>query len=211
VIVDAIVLTGGRSSRLGSATKSQLYLAEETLLRRTLAAASAARRIVVVGPDPAESLPTGVLRTREDPPFGGPAAGVAAGMDSLARASTTTSEAVLVFACDMPHVDRATPLLLQGLLGHLEADGVVPVDAEGHPQLLAAAYRTSRLAAAIALHEETGSLHSLPMRRLVQDLDLVPIVVPTDATADVDTWEDARRLGVSATPPASKRPSKVEP
>lgn len=197
MIVDAIVLTGGRSSRLGSTPKSELRYGGRTLLRRTLSTLKISRRIVVVGSEPAEPLPGGVLRTREVPPFGGPAAAIAAGIASLAGASAQPSDIVLVIACDMPHVDRAIPLVLQALVKHPDADGVVPIDSAGHRQPLAAAYRASRLAAVISVHERDGSLHGLPVSQLIRGLVLLPIDVPNEATADVDTWDDALRLGVT--------------
>ncbi|WP_043436145.1 NTP transferase domain-containing protein, partial [Arthrobacter sp. I3] len=75
---DAIILAGGRSSRLGGVPKSGLIYDGATLLERSLRAAGAARRTVVVGPDPG-GLPGGVLTCREEPPFAGPAAAIAAG------------------------------------------------------------------------------------------------------------------------------------
>lgn len=200
MIVDAIVLAGGRSSRLDSVPKSELYLGGETLLQRTLSAARIARCTVVVGPVPAGSLPDGVLATLENPPFGGPAAGIAAGMTSLAAHAAEPSDAVLVIACDMPHVDRVIPVILAQLLAHPHTDGVIPTDAQGHQQPLAAAYRTAALAAAVAAHERSGPLSGLSVSRLVESLKLAPMEVPDQATDDVDTWDDTQRLGVSTHP-----------
>ncbi|MEO8093375.1 MAG: NTP transferase domain-containing protein [Pseudolysinimonas sp.] len=196
MIVDAIVLSGGRSSRLGSVAKSELSFAGHTLLHRTLSTVAGSRQIVVVGPPPQEPLPDGVLRTREDPAFGGPAAGIAAGMEMLAAFTEKRGDAVLVIACDMPHVDAVIPLLVDGLARYPDADGVVPIDADGYRQLLAAGYRSSALTAAITAQHRAGSLHGLPVSRLMHDLELATIDVPDGATADVDTWEDALRWGV---------------
>uniref|UniRef100_UPI0039EF6021 molybdenum cofactor guanylyltransferase n=1 Tax=Sinomonas sp. G460-2 TaxID=3393464 RepID=UPI0039EF6021 len=49
---DAIVLAGGRSSRLGGYPKPRLVYEGVTLLDRALGAVSAARRVAVVGPEP---------------------------------------------------------------------------------------------------------------------------------------------------------------
>ena len=211
MIVDAIVLTGGRSSRLDSIAKSDLRFEGRTLLHRTLSAVSRARRTVVVGARPDESLVDGVLHTREDPPFGGPAAGIAAGMACLSLQPGGASDAVLVVACDMPHVERAVPPLISALGEHPDADGVVPVDSGGHRQPLAAVYRTTPFAAAIADHERAGSLGGVPVSRLVMGLDLAEITVPADATADVDTPDDAVRLGVSFPTPIHPSPSEGAP
>ena len=53
---DAIILAGGRSSRLGGVPKSGLIYDGATLLERSLSAAGAAVRTVVVGPDPGTCL-----------------------------------------------------------------------------------------------------------------------------------------------------------
>ncbi|MBX3098571.1 MAG: NTP transferase domain-containing protein [Salinibacterium sp.] len=196
MVVDAIVLTGGRSSRLGSTPKSELIFDGETLLRRTLRAAGAARCAVVVGPE-LEGLPAGVLHSREDPPFGGPVAGIAAGMAALTTFSVAASDAVLVLACDMPHIHLAIPLLLHGLAEHPESDGVIAVDTEQRRQPLAATFRTRRLSAVLAARSRAEPLAGMAMFRLLDGLTLIPIPMPARATADVDTWEDARHLGVS--------------
>ncbi|WP_313902478.1 NTP transferase domain-containing protein [Arthrobacter sp. KBS0703] len=110
---DAIVLAGGRSSRLGGTPKSALMYDGATLLERSIAAAGGARRIVVVGPEPAD-LPAGILSCREDPPFAGPAAAIAAGLAGLRRARAADEDdaaLVLVLACDMPRAADAVGAL----------------------------------------------------------------------------------------------------
>lgn len=195
--VDAIVLTGGRSSRLEFVAKSELHFGNETLLQRTLSAVSAARTIVVVGPDPGEPLPAGVLRTQENPPFGGPVEGIHAGLMKLAEHSAEATDAVLVLACDMPHIDRAIPLLVQGLMDNPGSDGVIALDRD-RLQPLAAGIRSVQLGDLLAHHQSTGSLAGMSMFHFIDDLNLTRIAVPDGATDDVDTWEDARRLGALA-------------
>lgn len=205
MIVDAIILTGGRSSRLDTVPKAGLMVDGRSLLGRTIDAASSARRIVVVGPPPDLRLPKGTLRVQEDPPFAGPVAGIASGLSALNAAASASgseqSEAVLVLACDMPHLDRAMPRLLKGLIDNPEMDGVIAVDADQHLQPLAAGYRTSSLARALAIAGATAPLAGMAVFRLLDTLMWTPVDVPADSTADVDTWEDARRLGVTAVPP----------
>ena len=53
------------------------------------------------------------------------------------------------------------------------------------------------LASVIAAVGGAGPLDALSVFRLIDGLNLVPIDVPIGATADVDTWDDAHRLGVS--------------
>ncbi len=205
VLFDAIVLAGGRSSRLDSAPKAEFTVDGVTLLDRTLAAVRTARRIVVVGPEPERALPDTVLRTREDPPFSGPAAGIAAGLDALEGASTTRARVTLVLACDMPRIDLAVPALVAALAEHPHSDGVVAVDSDSHEQPLAAGYRTDAITRAVEHHRAEGRLDALPVFRLIEGLALVPLRVPDAATADVDSWADAERLGAQA-PPMIREP-----
>ncbi|MEO5992343.1 MAG: NTP transferase domain-containing protein [Arthrobacter sp.] len=67
---DAVILAGGRSSRLGGVPKSGLIHDGATLLAGALRSARGAVAVAVVGPDPGP-LPRGVVRCREDPPFAG--------------------------------------------------------------------------------------------------------------------------------------------
>ncbi|GAA3737269.1 hypothetical protein GCM10022239_11290 [Leifsonia bigeumensis] len=205
MLIDAIVLTGGRSARLDSIPKSEFTVDGVTLLERTLAAVDGARRIVVVGPQPARAIPDAVLLVRESPPFSGPVAGIAAGLDALDGASATPSEAILLLACDMPRVDGAIAALEQALAAHPQADGAIAVDADGREQPLAACYRTEAIVEAVARHRAEGLLDSLRVFRLIEDLALVPVAVPAGTTSDVDSWADAARL--SALPP----PTTPEP
>lgn len=115
---DALILAGGRSSRLGGVPKSQLMYDGATLLSRSLSAAAGARATVVVGPDPGE-LPAGVLTCREEPAFTGPAAAIAAGMAALERARGPLRAAMtLILACDMPKADQAVAALRAALADH---------------------------------------------------------------------------------------------
>lgn len=178
---DAIILSGGRSSRLGGTAKSTLVIGGRTLLDLTIAAASGSRRVVVVG----DTAPEGVARVREDPPFGGPAAGIAAAVAVLAE---DPPEFVLVLACDMPRVRDLVPVLV----GALGPDGVLAVDDGGREQYLAAIYPFVALAAALSLHGD--GIHGLAVRRLVGGLS--PARIDTgDLTDDIDTWDDFDRMG----------------
>ena len=144
-----IVLAGGRGSRLGGVDKSVLILEGRTLLERLLDATSAAVAQVVVG-DPAVPLRPGVLVTQEDPPAGGPAAGVVAGLAALQTAGVDAPW-TLVLACDLPGAADGIPLLLAAAMETEPAtDGACFVDATGRRQWLFGIYRTASLAPAAA-------------------------------------------------------------
>jgi molybdopterin-guanine dinucleotide biosynthesis protein A len=226
---DTIILAGGRSSRLGGSPKSELTYDGGTLLERTIAAAGGARHIVVVGPVTG-ALPAGVHSCREDPPFAGPAAAIAAGLAELqslhrsgpgeAAASTGDAPFTLVLACDMPHVDLAIPVLQQALLsldwgnpsggadGCERIGGVMAASPEGRRQPLAGFYRTAALRAAVDDAAARNELNHGSVFALLARLDVMAVTVPSGSTDDVDTWDDAAALGVDAGANRAERPGR---
>ena len=193
---DALILAGGRSSRLGGVPKEGLFFHGDTLLQRSLAAASGAIRTVVVGPDPG-ALPAGVLSCREQPEFAGPAAAVAAGLEALAQAGSERTY-TLVLACDMPKVTAAVEALAAALAGDTRADAIIACSEDGRAQQLAGFYRTGVLKRAARELASRGALNNGSMRALLASLDVQLVTVPAGSTADVDTWDDAAALGVDA-------------
>jgi molybdopterin-guanine dinucleotide biosynthesis protein A len=190
MMFDAVILAGGRGSRLGGVSKASLMRGQDTLLRIAVAAASGARQIAVVGDVEPDS---GYRVTRESPPFAGPVAAISAGLDAL---SDGPSPLVLVLACDMPDVAQAVQALLahppsaDGMTG---ADGVIGTDASGHDQYLVAVYSRR------ALDQRVSEMRVVDasMRELTRGLSLERIAVPPGSTDDVDTWQDADELGVA--------------
>ncbi len=183
----AVVLTGGTAARMGGVDKASIEIDGVTLLERSLAAVVSALEVVVVG----EPVPTSrpVTWTREDPPGGGPAAGVLAGLDRL----HLTPDLLVVLAVDMPRVNAGTVARLTWAVEADPAvDGAVLVDPAGRRQTLAAVYRHTALAAARPANREDE--HGLPVRRLVGDLHLVDVPAVGDEARDVDTWEALRDL-----------------
>lgn len=225
---DAIILAGGRSSRLGGSPKSELVYDGGTLLERTIDAARGARHIVVVGPVP-EGLPAHVRSCREDPPFAGPAAGIAAGLAELhslrqprpgdAAAAPGDASFILVLACDMPHAGMAVPVLQEALAsrgtGNSDAtlragDGVMAVSPEGRRQPLAGFYRSAGLQAAVDDAAARNELRHGSVFALLARLDVAAVTVPAGSTDDVDTWDDAAALGVDAGENRVEHPAAVK-
>jgi molybdopterin-guanine dinucleotide biosynthesis protein A len=198
---DALILAGGRSSRLGGVPKSQLVYDGATLLSRSLAAAAGAEAAVVVGPDPG-GLPAGVLSCREEPAFAGPAAAIGAGLAALDRARGPLRAATtLILACDMPKADQAVAALLLALAEDSSAAagsaGVMSASPDGRRQPLAGFYGTAALQRAVNELGESGGLAGASVFALLARLDVRTVTVPAGATDDVDTWDDATALGVS--------------
>lgn len=181
MIVDSLILAGGRSSRLGDSDKQKLQIDGESILQRAVAAVRAAgtRGIVIVGDEGVDDVPS----VREHPAYAGPVAAIAAGLQALRG----DADAVLILACDMPGVGTALPVLLDAFAG----DGVIAVD-RGRRQNLVIAARTAALAAAI---NQLSTVVDASMRALLGTLDLVEVVVPDGSTDDIDTWDDATRFG----------------
>ena len=180
---DAIVLAGGRASRLGGVSKPDVEVGGVALLDHALAAVAGAAHVVVVGP-PQLARP-GVATVLEDPPDGGPVAGVAAG---LAQLPADGPELVVVLACDVPRAGHALPALLAAVGA---ADGARMVGDQDRPQHLVAVYRHTALRSAL---DAIPQVHGAAMHRLVGGLRLVDVPDDDGATADADTWADVERL-----------------
>jgi molybdopterin-guanine dinucleotide biosynthesis protein A len=180
---DAVVLAGGAARRLGGEDKPGLVVGGATLLDRVLAACAEAGVTVVVGPERATAR---VVRwAREEPPGGGPVAGLAAGLAHV------TAEVTLLLAADLPFLDAAAVRrLLDALAAAPEVDGAVLVDAEGREQLLTAAYRTAPLRAALAA---VGEPDGARLRAVTAALRTLRLPDTTDVAVDCDTWDDVER------------------
>lgn len=176
---DAVVLAGGAATRLGGVDKPALPVGGRALLDRVLRAVDSAERRIVVGPQRATEVP--VTWCREEPPGGGPAAGVAAALP-LVRAPW-----VALLAGDLPFVRGGDLVALRaGALGH---DGAVLVDDAGARQWLLGVW--SREAIRRCTWAAGGS-----MRRQLGGLDVVELRAPDRADApwlDCDTTDDLQR------------------
>ena len=182
---DAVVLAGGHGDRLGGVSKADLVVGGERLLDIVLRAAEGARTRVVVGE---VDVPYWVLRTMEDPPGGGPAAGVEAGLDAV----TEPAEWTLLLACDLPGAVAAVAELLSAVDTSDPADGFCLVHDDGRPQWLYGVYRTASLRAA---YTRFGGSSGLSLRRLLGDCTLRLVRAATADVSDVDTPEDLTRWG----------------
>jgi molybdopterin-guanine dinucleotide biosynthesis protein A len=180
----ALVLAGGRASRLGGVDKPALELDGASLLARTVTAARAAGAdpVIVVGPE-RPGLP--VVWAREQPPFGGPVAALAAALPRL------EAEWVLALAADLRRPGAVLDALREAPRG---ADGCLLADAGGQPQWLCGIYRSQALRAALsALGEPAGA----SLRQLLGGLRVLRHPAASDVVADVDTPADAREAGIS--------------
>lgn len=213
-VYDAVVLAGGEGRRLGGSLggtlKAEVLVGGRPLVDHVLDAVAGARRCVVVGPP--ELARHGAPTVLEDPPRGGPVAGIDAGLTHLdatpVRADDGTEDGtdentdertddggaeppVVVLACDVPRAAEAVPLLLAALASAPDADGAQMVDAHGERQTLVAVYRRAPLRAALA---SLGEVRGASVRRLVAGLRAVGVADPDGVAQDADTWQDVARL-----------------
>lgn len=206
--LQAIILAGGTSRRLGCIPKAGLVLDGQTLLVRTVEAATllgigcgtagTQAGIAVVGPRAEITqwlapIPENTVVVQEDPPFSGPAAGIATGLDALGEADGH----VLIFACDMPQAAGVASLLAAGLSGCAADEGIMAVDG-GRRQPLAAIYPLRQLRAAVAEARAVDTLHNASVFSLIASVNMKEYAVPLGMTADIDTWDDARSHGIRA-------------
>ncbi len=189
---DAMVLAGGAGRRLGvpgsRVVKPEVVVAGRPLVDHALAAVEGARRRVLVGSD-ALARP-GVLTTLEDPPLGGPVAGIAAGLELLDRSGPGDDDVVVVLACDVPRAGLVVPALVAAAR-EPGAHAARLVDDDGCPQHLVAAFRYHALRRAVAGLRAT---HGASVRDLVAAVTFADVPDPGGAAADADTWPDVRRL-----------------
>ena len=193
-----VVLAGGGARRWAGRDKTAVLLGGVPVLEhavRGLASAAGVEPgdVVVVAPPehPARARLTGVRWVREEPPGGGPVAGLSAAVGVLAPAATL----VVVGAGDAPFAGEAVPLLLdavdQGVEGATAAEGAtgvegaIGVDADGRDQPLLGVYRVAALRAALP-----ASPSGTPLRDLVGRLRLARIPVGPRAALDLDTPDD---------------------
>lgn len=198
-----MIIGGGQSSRMGR-DKSQLEFSGRKLLERAIDATVFCSEVVVVAPKRelrARADWPPVRFTLEDPPLGGPVAGIAAGVAALAHRADDTR--VVVLPVDLPRPDAATRFLRAA---QFSGDGAVLEDESGWPQYLMGIYRLGALRRAIS---EPGGVRDVSMRRFGQRLDVARLPVANSHLVDVDTPSAARKQGISV--PQEKNGRKDDP
>ena len=201
----AVIVAGGQSSRLGHVPKASLSDGTNTLLDCALQAVRQASPRVVVGPDTLP-VPSDVLLTREDPPFSGPAAAIHAGLERVAAqcedSSTPAPKWCLILGVDTPRIAPAVQLLMRtAAVSDATTQSPLPEEnspasegfwgiSEGIYQPLVGIYRYKSISSVFSEGTTNASVRSF-LRRL----NPVSVELSARHTADVDTWEQAERLG----------------
>lgn len=213
--VEAVVLAGGRARRLG-ADKPRYVVGGRSLLDAAVDATCGVDAVVVVGP-PDLAQPERFLLTQEDPPFGGPVAGVAAGvvaLDAARGAGRPAPDWLLVLACDVPQAADLVPRLRAELPVDASAQAVLAVDSD-RPQWLLGFY--SRAAVDAVVGRLGPAVRAAPARLLADGLRL-RLVADRGQSRDVDTPADGaaldrllRRLPANRQAPSSRVPGRQVP
>jgi molybdopterin-guanine dinucleotide biosynthesis protein A len=190
--VVAIVLAGGASSRFGS-DKLAASLDGRPLLHHALeAVASVADRIVVVIPPEApspsipEPLAARVVVARDAAAFGGPLAGLAAGLAADVTPGDEAPRIALVVGGDMPSL---VPAVLRLLVGRLAADPslVAMTLAASRPAPLPMAVRPAAVRGAIETILASGGRRSL----------LAPLEAVPSSALSADDWRPLDPAGAT--------------
>lgn len=191
----AVVLAGGRATRLGGADKARVILDGQTLLERTLSAiGELSVAPVIVGPESAADAATSDSRlvrgdfrfVRESPVFAGPASALATGVAALASLPGATI--VTVLPCDLQRPHEAVRALERWDATDV-TDGAILVS-DGRRQWTSFRARLEVLRQATAEVPVNASL-----RGVLSELNLAEVSVPASVTADLDTLEQLRQIG----------------
>jgi molybdopterin-guanine dinucleotide biosynthesis protein A len=186
-----VVLAGGESRRFGS-DKLAADLDGRTLLDVTLASVPADLPVVVVGPE--RPVRRAVRFVREEPPGGGPAAGLVTGLVTALEAG---AERISTLPGDAPAAGTAVTALLEALG---KGDLVVAEGADGQIfplQLACTAAGARRVVEGSGPDLGAGA----SVRRLLESLDPRParVVLGALALVDIDTRSDLSRIGEDLT------------
>lgn len=175
-VIGAVVLAGGAGRRLGGADKPNLAVGGKRLIDRVLAALAGLDEVVVVGE---VAVAAGVRVVREDPPGGGPAAAVVAGLAALSPRLTQVG----LFAADLPFLDVA-----ELVASATATTGALYADETGSAQWLCSLWPADALRYRAAQHPDSDGL---PLRALLADMPAIRLTATTAPPPwyDCDTEE----------------------
>ncbi|WP_404473620.1 molybdenum cofactor guanylyltransferase [Microbacterium aerolatum] len=184
----AILLVGGRSRRMGGGSKPLLEVGGQTLFARAVHALTDAGCTPIIAAGPVLDEDATVLWVREDPPFSGPVAGIAAALGAL---PAPEPEWMLLLAGDLPHAPRVVDRLHERTRNSDDVEAHV-FTADEHPQWLAGAYRTAALRRAIGALD--GGFENVSCRAALGALEISWLNDEAGDTADIDTPADLDRI-----------------
>jgi molybdopterin-guanine dinucleotide biosynthesis protein A len=190
-LLAAIILAGGTSQRMGTDKLSMRREGRSVLQTVIDEARLHVETVIVVGHirDEIEN----VEWTMENPPGGGPLAGLNAALTTIRSSGCAPGREswVALLAGDAPRGPRAIPdLLLAAARGPHQ--GALVVDASGRDHPLCAVYGVSATTTALA---NARAIDGGSMRSLIERLNMARVTDQWEASADLDTPADAQREG----------------
>lgn len=205
VSVDALILAGGRASRLGGLDKASVIVGQARLVDRVIAAARRAGlgRVIVAGPPHTGQLADVVVR--EDPPFSGPVAALGAGLDQV------QGQWLLLLGCDLVHPAAIIDQLLAAIppTSASRPAAVVLQDEAGHPQWVASCLRTSALRRCLGDYSP-GQLAHQSLRGIIGQLQPQFVATASATTADIDTPAQLAQARQTAELPVATSPASTD-
>lgn len=194
--VGAVILAGGRSTRMGGTDKAFLRVGGQAVVERTLHLLRAAfPEVVIVSNQPDKYAQFGVPVARDDVPYGGPLAGMQVGLRLLQRPYA------FVVACDMPFLQRAP---IAYLVERIRAQEAIIPRWEDDIEPLHAVYATAlapRIAAALdagvrAIRDFLPSVDA----EYVAEAAMRTIPGAEESFRNVNTPEEAARFAIAVGP-----------
>jgi molybdopterin-guanine dinucleotide biosynthesis protein A len=205
----AVVLSGGRGSRLGNDDKAAITIGGRPVLDLLLGTLPDGVPVVVSGP--ARPTQRTVTFRRETPIHGGPVAAVASALEAVHTPVTA------LLAVDMPWAGGLVTKLVTELTS-CDSAALVPVDRSGFRQPLCAVVRTDALRRALL---QLGKPQGRSLRDLMSLIDVQERPLSESETQyvdDIDTPADLRRARsaeaasrVAASPTESAESDEHEP
>ena len=194
----ALVLAGGRGSRLGNDDKAAITLGGTSAIDHLLASLPRSVPVVVAGPKHPTQRP--VTFRQEKPIHGGPVAGIASALEAVSTPVTA------LLAVDMPWAG--------GLMEHLiaefascDAAALVPVDRSGFRQPLCAVVRTEALRGALRQLGDPGGRSMRDLMSLIDIHERPLSEAEMSMVDDIDTPDDLRQARSKEAPSMVAAPS----
>ena len=194
----ALVLAGGRGSRLGNDDKAAITLGGTSALDHLLASLPRSVPVVIAGPKHPTQRP--VTFRQEKPIHGGPVAGIASALEAVSTPVTA------LLAVDMPWAG--------GLMEHLiaefascDAAALVPVDRSGFRQPLCAVVRTEALRGALRQLGDPGGRSIRDLMSLIDIHERPLSEAEMSMVDDIDTPDDLRQARSKEAPSMVAAPS----
>ena len=177
-----IIVAGGHGTRMGGVDKASVEVHGLRLVDRLIAQLPSHTNYVVVSPR-ALGLPTAC----EQPPFGGPVAGIHAGFEYLLHRHPDL-EYIATLPVDAPDSPHILPPLFAAITADPSAAVALIRSQDGRLQNLCGIWRTTELSKALS---KLGNPRNQSVRRLLSQAGRIIEAQGTGEEQDYDTRQEA--------------------